>query len=458
MIISVINHTNGDVSDEELHRAVRAINRQIRDDFCPYWSLGATLRIEGRSEDSPDPDQDALADMRGDAVLYVWNGHDIDGALGYHAANHRGIPFGFVFTELAAEIGEPWSVTLSHEALELIADPEVNLLVQGPHPSDPDNLVFHWYEMCDAVQAETYEVDGVAVSNFVLPLYFTGSDELGGRNDFLGRAHGGSTLASFSINPGGYIGFFNPESGQHETVSLAHDAEAARRLEIKSRYKGARRSVRYAGVRDVQAPPARIARAMRVRAPLGRGANGITVLRSMSRGEHGSFSTAARAEPASLRTSSRVPTGPRRRGAMSANPDFPSMKAAVASALAKKHIEPLVEALDAIGTVGAGYLEMQSGSFGPLFPALPHDKVAGKLAEYFDGGEDPHPPTKRTQRPIFRGIVDGLVGDMDFPAPGEIVRETLTSLSLGAWDENAEKALKAWIAGYIVSLYAVGLD
>ena len=42
--------------------------------------------------------------------------------------------------------------------------------------------------MCDAVQAETYEIDEVDVSNFVLPLYFTGGDELGGRNDFLSRA------------------------------------------------------------------------------------------------------------------------------------------------------------------------------------------------------------------------------------------------------------------------------
>lgn len=87
-------------------------------------------------------------------------------------------------------------MTLSHEALELTADPEVNLLVQGPHPDDPNLVVFHWYEMCDAVQAETYKALGVEVSNFVLPLYFTGGEELGGRNDYLGRMYGGKTLTS----------------------------------------------------------------------------------------------------------------------------------------------------------------------------------------------------------------------------------------------------------------------
>lgn len=53
MIISVINHTNGEVTDEKLQFAIRAINRQIKEDFEPYWSLGATLRLEGRSGKQP---------------------------------------------------------------------------------------------------------------------------------------------------------------------------------------------------------------------------------------------------------------------------------------------------------------------------------------------------------------------------------------------------------------------
>src|SRR2546425_5430113 len=186
MIISVINHTSGELLDEAVNAAIRGINRQIFYDFQPYWSLGATLRLEGRS--GPKPDSKSLADMRGDAVLYLWNGSDVQDALGYHDANYRGIPFGFVFTELSKALGESWTVTLSHEALELIADPEANLLVQGPHPSQKGKYVFYWYEMCDAVQDETYKVDGTEVSNFVLPLYFTGDEEGGCRNDFLGGA------------------------------------------------------------------------------------------------------------------------------------------------------------------------------------------------------------------------------------------------------------------------------
>lgn len=243
MIISVINHTHGKVKDDYLQRVIRAINRQIQEDFEPYWSLGAMLRLEGRSETAPS--KLALPDLRGDAILYLWDDTDIDGALGYHDQNARGIPYGFVFTAISEQLGEPWSVTLSHEALELIADPEVNLLVMGPHPAHPGKTVFHWYEMSDAVQNETYQIDGIAVSNFVLPLYFTPNNEKGSRNDFLGTISGGKTLVSFGVNPGGYVGFFDPETGQHDTYSRTGDQTAKKRMKIKAQAALARRAIRY---------------------------------------------------------------------------------------------------------------------------------------------------------------------------------------------------------------------
>jgi hypothetical protein len=242
MVISVINHTNDQIRDEEVQQVIRAINRQITEDFEPYWGYGADLRLEGKSTLTPDRQQPA--DMRGDAVIYLWNNTDVEGALGYHDANNRGIPYAFVFTELSQAVGESWTVTLSHEALELVGDSEVNLLTMGPHPANRQQTVFHWYEMCDAVQAETYTLDGVEVSNFVLPLYFTGGEELGGRNDFLGRAHNSKVLQSFGVNPGGYVGFFNPATGQHETFAIKGDAWAARRLEIKGQAEMARRAGR----------------------------------------------------------------------------------------------------------------------------------------------------------------------------------------------------------------------
>lgn len=242
MIISIINHTQGKLKDDDIQIALRAVNRQIKEDFEPYWSIGATLRLEGRStarKNSPP------VDMRGDAIIYLRAAADSDGALGFHDSHYRGIPYGIVFTDISDELAESWTTTMSHEALELIGDPEVNLLVMGPHPTKKRHTVFHWYEMCDAVQAESYKIDEVEVSNFVLPLYFTGGEERGGRNDFLGNRHGGRTLRSFSANPGGYFGFFDPRTGKHHTHDADDDGLAAKRRRIKFRAKAARRGLRY---------------------------------------------------------------------------------------------------------------------------------------------------------------------------------------------------------------------
>jgi hypothetical protein len=242
MLISVVNHTGGEVDDGRLQTVLRAINRQIEEDFAPYWGMTATVRLEGALDSKPKAEE--ATSLRGDAVIYlVAESPKASDVLGFHDINNSGIPFGFVFLDIAKEVGENWSVTLSHEVLELIADPEANLLVAGPHPSDPKREVFHWYEVCDAVQDETYEIDGIAVSNFVLPLYFTKKDERGSRNDFLGAAKDRTRLRSFGVHPGGYIGFFDPETQDHGTFEA--DERASKRMTVKARAKLARRSNRY---------------------------------------------------------------------------------------------------------------------------------------------------------------------------------------------------------------------
>ena len=243
MIISVINHTN--ISDAEVQRVIRVINVQVEQDFYPYWSISATLRLEGRIGEGPDLKNPA-ANLRGDAIIYLEDEFGKNDPLGFHNLHFSGIPFGFVYTELSKLLKEPWQVTLSHEVLELIADAEVNRLVMGPHPdpSQKGRLVFHWYEMCDAVQAEHYEIDGVPISNFVLPLYFTVDSEPGSRNDFLGTKRGdGRQLPSFGINPGGYVGFFDPQLGKHDNAFA--DTLARRRAAVKSQAGLARRGIRY---------------------------------------------------------------------------------------------------------------------------------------------------------------------------------------------------------------------
>ncbi|CAG4913825.1 alkaline phosphatase family protein [Paraburkholderia saeva] len=233
--ISVVNRTSS-IAEREMHRVVRAINRQIAEDFEPYWAFGGRLRVEGPAGKTADLQQ--LDELRGDAILYVLDSADANDALGYHDRNLSGIPYGFVFLDLCKSLGDDWSTTLSHEALELVGDPQCNLLVQGPHPEVPDRTVYHFFEMCDAVQSQCYEIDGVSVSNFVLPHYFTAGEQPGARNDFCGTG-----LASFGVNPGGYIGFFDPVARQNQQF-FAQDPKAARRLRMKTESRSGRMVLR----------------------------------------------------------------------------------------------------------------------------------------------------------------------------------------------------------------------
>jgi phospholipase C len=250
MIISIVNRSKN-IKDPELQRVIRAINQQVASDFEPYWSFGATLRLEGQI--GKQPDKTSLPELRGDAVIYVWDDIDVEDALGYHDTNARGIPYAFVFSDLAKQLHENWTVTLSHEVLELIGDAQCNLLVQGPHPEHPALEVFHWFEMCDAVQSQTYKIDDVEVANFLLPLYFTAEEQEGGRNDFLGTLDKhGKTLPSFGVAEGGYIGFYNPRTREHETYTAPDDAKAKRRLKLKGESHAGRGFLRK---RSVQVEP-----------------------------------------------------------------------------------------------------------------------------------------------------------------------------------------------------------
>ena len=207
--ISIINFSN-DLSEQQIQEAIRAVNRQITEDFIPIWGSGRILRLHAATYDLAD--ENTLADdpIRGESVLYIINEGSLPGALGYHALNALGRPYGFVFTESL----EDWTVTLSHEALELIVDPTVNIFVPGSDPRDPQNTVLHTYEVCDAVERTIYEIDNIMVSNFITPTYFTEGDEAGTRNDFLGvgvesfRATQGSHLAFYDLSTNDWVTYY----------------------------------------------------------------------------------------------------------------------------------------------------------------------------------------------------------------------------------------------------------
>jgi hypothetical protein len=243
MLISVINRSKA-VTDAELQQAVRAINRQLEEDFYPHWQFGARLRVDGAGRVAGERDKrialPLLPGRRGDAVIYLHDAATVKGAEGYHDKNNIDVPFGFVFLDICKECGDDWTVALSHEAIELVGDPLSNLLVQGPHPKDHRHLVFYMFELCDPVSGDWYEIDGVKVSNFVLPGWFARNVVEEARNDFLGRPVSGEALLPFASATGGYLCFYDgnlPDGKKWTQVAKPGDAMAERRIAAKAAAK-----------------------------------------------------------------------------------------------------------------------------------------------------------------------------------------------------------------------------
>jgi hypothetical protein len=246
MLISVVNRSTH-LSDADLQVAVRAINRQLEEDFYPHWQFGARLRVDsaGRvpTQRERKVDLPLLPGRRGDAVLYIEDKATMSLTEGYHDGNNDDVPFGFVFLDACGEGADGWTVALSHEAIELVGDPLNNLLVQGPHPVDHRRLVFHQFELCDAVAGECYEIEGVKVQNFVLPGWFSRKTVDGGRNDFLGRVDPGASLAPFAIAAGGYLMFWDeqmPEGKKWTPHYDSGDGMAGRKVAAKIAAKTSR--------------------------------------------------------------------------------------------------------------------------------------------------------------------------------------------------------------------------
>jgi len=212
--ISVINFSPK-LKDFDVQEAIRAVNRQIAEDFMSIWGMGRSLVLHAATVDPADPSSLIAEPVRGSAVVYLLDESTLPGALGYHDLNARDLPVAFVFVLDAND----WTTTLSHEVLELMLDPTVNILVPGPDPRDSSNIVLHAYEACDAVERASYTIDGIAVSDFLTPSYFTEGEGPGTRNDFLGVG-----VDSFGVTKDSHIAFFDLNVGSWTTFFGTHAA------------------------------------------------------------------------------------------------------------------------------------------------------------------------------------------------------------------------------------------
>jgi len=233
-------------ADRDLPALANALQIQISRDFYPLWGINAQVFYTPTGQ-HPTPNH---------WIIALLDDADQAGALGYHDVGPNSEPLGKAFVRTTQADGSQISVTVSHELLECLGDPNVSLASQ-------DGNIFWSFENCDAVEADNlgYEITipsgwlgsgtKVLVSDFVTKAWWD-------RNAPPPYDFRGHLTKALELAPGGYISFLdlnNLQNGwQQASAKTATPAE-----QVKARpHVGSRRSrralPRHQWVRSTYAP------------------------------------------------------------------------------------------------------------------------------------------------------------------------------------------------------------
>jgi hypothetical protein len=174
------------VSDADVKRVLPALQKQITKQFEPVWGWGANLKFNAKKFDMQ--------------VIIKDTARGGGGYLGYHIKDD--IPVTHIFAKDDIDDSGEYTSTLSHELLEMIADPAVNLYAIGKFRDrgGKRHSGLFGLEVCDPVEANYYKIDGVTVSNWVRPEWFEPEHPKGKmKMDYLGLID-----APFMLAEGGY--------------------------------------------------------------------------------------------------------------------------------------------------------------------------------------------------------------------------------------------------------------
>ena len=195
------------ISMSDLTKVASALSKQVVRDFGPIWNVQATVDAFARLEDVP-------ADYWPIIVT-----KDVQDAAGFHDDDH-GQPFAVV------EFDSDWSLTASHECLEMMADPfgrrlrAGNTLDQAVKLGLPQRRVRYLVEVCDPSEDGkfAYQVNGVMVSDFYTPEFFDPVGGPGVRYSFTGAIRSPRTVLA-----NGYISWHDPISNHWMQLRMFKD-------------------------------------------------------------------------------------------------------------------------------------------------------------------------------------------------------------------------------------------
>jgi hypothetical protein len=171
-LITVENRSK-ELSPTDLFNLVWAVNYQVLFHYGRSAWVTAGLAPHGHVLSLPD----GVPPPAGAWNLILMDHSDQQGALGYHQdQDGTGIPYAEVFVVDAVTDGSTPSAVASHEALEMLVDPNVE---QVRTQVRADTQQIYIVEVCDAVQGNDYDVGapegrttGTNVADFCLPSWW----------------------------------------------------------------------------------------------------------------------------------------------------------------------------------------------------------------------------------------------------------------------------------------------
>ena len=107
------------------------------------WGIDATLNFVQQGASPP----------AGTWWLTILDNSDQAGSLGYHDLTNEGLPLGRVFAGSDMVNGNNWTVTASHELLEMLIDPDINRAVFIQDETGAGKL--YAYEICETPVNQT---------------------------------------------------------------------------------------------------------------------------------------------------------------------------------------------------------------------------------------------------------------------------------------------------------------
>lgn len=138
----------------DLDKLIAAMQLYIDRYIVPVWATPAKL-VKSKGF------------IRGAWAMVFLDDADEDNALAYHDLTPDGLPESKVFVRTTLENGDLVSVSASHELVEMLVDPAINLMSTGP-----DAKTVYAYESADPVEALSFPVNKIPMSDFVYPAYF----------------------------------------------------------------------------------------------------------------------------------------------------------------------------------------------------------------------------------------------------------------------------------------------